>query len=323
MNNQKRKNRDIWQGNLSRREFIKLSFVMLAASSIKGYAPFNENIESFNLPRRRLGRTGLKTGIVGLGGAFALAGGKEKASAVIEKALNLEVNFIDSAPTYGNSEKNIGAALKDRRGEVYISTKTLERSYDGTMRLFEQSLERLQTEYIDLYQIHGLHNQDDLIRIFDEGGAVKALEKLKEDGRVKFIGVTGHRNTEVMIKAIEEYDFDTIQVPINAADALWNDSFIRNVLPIAREKNMGIIGIKVPAYGNIFKKGGINTMKQALGYTLSMPVSTALIGVSSLQEIQENVNIARKFKPFSETELENLQKKTEPNLKEINFFRRW
>lgn len=279
--------------------------------------------EEVLIPRRKLGRTGYYTSVLGLGGAFIVAEGpRNEAAAVINRALDLGVNYIDTAPTYGSSESNIGEVMRYRRNEAYLAGKTLDRSRDGTMRLFEQSLKRLQTDYLDLYQLHGVHSDDDLKQLFGVNGAVKALEELKEGGVVKFTGITNHKNCPVLLQALEEYDFDCVLIALNAGH-VHDDSLAADVLQVARQKNMGVIAMKVAAYGRIFREGGVASMEQALGYVLSYPVSTAVVGISTMEELEENVRIARGFEPFSMERMKQLEELAEPYQQEINFFKQW
>lgn len=211
--------------------------------------------EEAPIPRRKLGKTGYYTSIFGLSGAFAVAQGRlrDEAAAIINRALDLGVNYIDSAPTYGNSESNIGEVMRYRRDETYLASKTLDRSRDGTMRLFEQSLKRLQTDYLDVYQLHGMHTYRDLKQLFGARGAIKALEELREGGVVKFTGITSHKNCSVLLQALEEYDFDCVLIALNAGD-VHEDSFAENVLQVARRKGIGVVAMKVAAYGRISMK---------------------------------------------------------------------
>lgn len=185
----------------------------------------------------------------GLGGAFIVAQDRrDEAAAVINRALDLGVNYIDTAPTYGSSERNIGEVMRYRRDEAFLAGKTLDRSRDGTMRLFERSLQRLQTDHLDLYQLHGVHSEADLKELFGPRGAVKALDELREAGAVKFAGITSHRNCPVLLRALDEYDFDCVLMPLNAGD-VHDDSFAENVLQAARQKDLGVVAMKVAAYG--------------------------------------------------------------------------
>ena len=275
------------------------------------------------MPLRELGKTGSMVSILGLGGSFLVSARDrpEDAEELVHRALDLGINYIDTAPSYGSSEENIGRVMGERRKEVFLASKTLDRTYDGTMRLFEQSLQRLQTDYLDLLQIHGLHSENDLSQIMAEGGALKALKDLKREGLIRFTGVTGHRDPAVMLEAIEKYDFDCVLLALNPADRFYQP-LQEAILPRALEKNMGIIAMKVAAYGRIFKDNGLNSMEKALGYALSFPVSTALVGMSTLDELTENARLAREFEQLTPEELQQLEELVEPYQDEINFFKK-
>jgi len=324
---------------MNRRKFIQLGLTVAATAGLTGckvfpepdkpgkveeLPPADEKKEALPeplIPRRQLGRTSCYTSIFGLGGAFAIARGRrDEAAAIINQALDLGVNYIDTAPTYGNSESNIGQVMRYRRNETYLAGKTLDRTRDGTMQLFEQSIKRLQTDYLDLYQLHAVHSEADLKELFGPLGAIKALDELKEGGAVKFAGITSHRNCPVLLRALDEYDFDCVLMPLNAGD-VHDDSFAGNVLQVVRQKDLGVVAMKVAAYGRIFRDGGVAAMEQALGYVLSHPVSTAVVGVSTLQELEENVRIARTFRPFSIERMKQMEELTEPYQREINFFK--
>ena len=270
--------------------------------------------------KRALGKTGFQAGVFGLGGAFAIARDPKQAEIILNRALDLGVNYIDTAPTYGGSEANIGRALEGRRREFFLASKTLDRTYDGTMRLFQQSLKRLRTGHLDLLQLHGVHTEGDLDKILARNGALRALEELKDAGDIRFTGITGHRDPRVLLKGIREYDFDCLLLPLNAADTHFRP-FQEELLQEALKRNMGVIAMKVASYGRIFKREGITSMEQALSYVLSFPVSTAVIGISSLEELEENVRIATHAKPLSRESLAHLEGLVKPYYKEANFFK--
>jgi len=283
----------------------------------------NQEDDAEKIPRRELGNTGRQVSIFGLGGSFAVAGrdNPEEAEAIVNKALDLGVNYIDTAPTYGASESNLGRVIKHRREEVFLAGKTIERTYDGTMQVFEQSLERLQTDHLDLLQIHGLHSRAELDQILASGGALAALDELKSAGLINFTGLSGHKEPSILLQAINEYDFNCILLSLNPADPYYH-SFQNEVLPAAEEKNMGIVAMKVAAYGHIFREEGITTMDEALGYVWSYPVDTAIVGISTLDELEENVRSAKKFKPFGNQELRRLEELVKPYQEEVNFYKK-
>ena len=316
----------------NRRKFFKLSAATLGSLIItknKVFSKITEPLaESFTnpltLPKRKLGKTGYKVGIFSLGGQATLEQpGKEKESVeIINRAIDLGVNYIDTAAAYGQgiSETYIGKVMKERRKEVFLATKTHDRSYDGSMKLLEKSLKQLQTDHIDLWQLHNVRTEEDLKKIFSENGAIKALEKVRSEGVVRFLGITGHYDPFVLKKAINEYNFDCILMALNAADR-HNKSFIDNLLPFAVEKNLGIIGMKIPARGRIFNQNGITTMKQAMEYVLTLPVSTIIVGISNVKELEENIHIASNFKPLSKKEMRELEALTRSYYHEASWFK--
>jgi predicted aldo/keto reductase-like oxidoreductase len=203
------------------------------------------------MPTRNLGRTGHRVGIFSLGGQATLqTEGPEQAAPIINKAIDLGVNYIDTAAAYGNSQENLGYVIKHRRNEVYLATKTHDRTYDGSMKLLEQSLKLLQTDHLDCWQLHNVQRKDQTDAIFAKDGAIKALEKARDEGIVRFLGITGHYDPHILVEAINHYPFDTILMAVNAADR-QQYSFIETLLPVALEKNMGIIGMKLATRGRM------------------------------------------------------------------------
>lgn len=207
-----------------------------------------------------------------------------------------------------------------RRKEVFLATKTGERSYDGTMRQVEKSLARLKTDHLNLYQLHDMQTMEDLKQVLSEDGAIKALEQLKSEKVILNMGITGHKDLALLLQAIKEYPFDCLLFSLNAGDPHYR-AFKQELLPEAVRQNLGVIAMKVTAVGRIFRKEGIATMEQAFGYTLTHPVSTAIIGISTMAELEENVRIAREFKPFTEEEINHLETLTAPYAEEANFFK--
>jgi uncharacterized protein len=276
------------------------------------------------MQKRKLGKTGYSVSIFSLGGESAVERSNHpaEAEAIVNLALDLGVNYIDTAPAYGSggSESNIGRVMAYRRKETFLATKTGDRTYDGTMRLVEKSLARLKTDYLDLYQLHDMQTREDLRQVLAEDGAIKALEQLKGDKVILNMGLTGHKDPALLLKAIKEYPFDCLLISLNAGDPHYR-SFKKELLPEAVKQNLGIIAMKVTAVGRIFRNEGITSMEQAFGYTLTHPVSTAIVGISTLAELEENIRIAREFKPFSEEEIKDLEKLTASYADEANFFK--
>jgi len=265
-----RKNTAEKSANSNRRAFLKAGGIMTAAvlgsatlpdvaSGRPGPAsnglPSNA-ATSDSMPTRNLGKTGYKVGIFSLGGQAALEKANNEANAipVIEKALDLGVNYIDTSSIYGGperwSEQYVGKVMKHRRSDAFLATKTKERTRDGSMRMIETSLKLLQTDHIDLWQLHDIGTMTDINEIFAKGGAMEALLQAREQKIVRYLGITGHYRPDALIEAIHRHPFDTILMAVNAADP-HHYSFSEQLLPLAVEKQMGIIGMKVPARGRI------------------------------------------------------------------------
>jgi len=259
----------------------------------------------------------------------------DRAVEIVNKAIDLGINYIDTSAWYsvesgsregdhlrGTSERHVGEVMKTRRSEVFLATKTHDRSYDGAMKHLESSLKNLQTDVIDLWQIHNVkdYEKEDINKIFADDGCLKALQKAKDEGVVRFLGISGHENPLSMKDVITRYDFDTVLMAINPADK-YHNSFIENFLPTAVEKEMGIIGMKIPAHDRIFDHGGIITMKEAMSYTLMMPVSTIIIGIDKIAELEENIKIAQEFESLSADELLAIEDKVKPHYKHLQFFK--
>jgi len=309
----------------TRRDFVKTVVGGLAAGMAAG-APLDALAAAAAkpMPSRALGRTGHPVRLFSLGGQATLEkpDTTEESLAIIHRAIDLGVNYIDTARVYGGglSEGYIGQVMKSRRKEVFLASKTRDRTYDGSMRSLETSLTTLQTDHLDLWQVHNVMLTDDLDRIFSRNGAVRALEKARDQKLVRFFGITGHYAPAVLRQGIERYPFDTLLVALNAADRA-RASFIDELLPVAVEKRMGIIGMKVPARGRLLREDGVATMKDALRYVLTLPVSTAIIGISTLAELEENVRIAREFQPLDPGGMRRLEDLARPYAEDATFFK--
>jgi predicted aldo/keto reductase-like oxidoreductase len=304
--------------------------------------PFNPVTYSA-MPTRSFGKTGYKVGILSLGGqaTIEMQGTEEESERIINRAIDLGVNYIDTAASYGRgqSQLNIGRVMKTRRNEVWLSTKTHDRTYDGSMRLLEESLKNLQTDHLDLWQLHNIQRQDQMDQIFANDGAIKAMEKAKSEGVVRHLGITGHFEPIVLKNAIQNYPFDAILLALNAADPHYL-SFKKYLLPEAQKLGIAIIGMKVATRGRMIstwtpppmdeqpermatQKPGTITIKEALTYNMSLPVSTTIIGVDNVAQIEENVRIASEFSPLSLAEMEEIEYKTLPIVRQGLYFRRW
>src|SRR5205823_6419570 len=218
------------------------------------------------LPSRPLGRIGKEVSILGLGGEGILRTHGETARAirVIHRALDLGITYCDTAPAYASSRDYYGAALGERRGQVFLASKTHDRTRDGSLRLLDDSLRRLRTDHLDLWQLHDLRTKDDLDRICARGGALEALVQARREGRVRHLGITGHHDPAILLEALRRAEFDTVLVALNAAD-VHRLSFIQTVLPEAVRRGMGVIAMKVTAQGRLLGRDALD-MREAMGY---------------------------------------------------------
>ncbi len=275
-----------------------------------------------SLPMRTLGKTGRSVTPFGLGGEGILrtTGFHKEAEAVIKKAAEVGINYFDTAPAYQQSRDYLGASLWKyaKREDIFLASKTHDRSYDGTMLLLDDSLKRLRTNYIDLLQLHDLRTQEDVDEIFSENGAVRALKEAKKEGKIRFMGITGHHDPEILISAIKKHDFDTVLLCANAGDSHYLP-FITTVIPEARKKNMGVIAMKVTAQGSAFPE---ISMKEALYFTLSKNVDLAIIGCKTPNEVEENAELAKGFAQLSKGELRAIEEKTKNYSVNFNFFKK-
>lgn len=340
-----------------RREFLKsggaLTAALLAAPHVPGAAaslpglPANPKTPAA-MPTRNLGKTGYKVGLFSLGGQAALekANNFDAAVPIVERALDLGVNYIDTSSIYGGpqrwSEQYIGRVMARRRSEAFLATKTKERTRDASLRMIEKSLELLRTDHVDLWQLHDIGIMGNVDDVFAKGGAMEALIQMKEQKVVRHLGVTGHYRPESLMECIRRYPFDAILMAISAADP-HHYSFSEALLPLAVERQMGIIGMKIPGRGRLLstwtpppieaqKKSwegmviqtsspGTLSMREAMHYALSKPVSTVIVGCDSIAQLEENVRIARDFTPMSDGQLTELVTRAEPCSKAALFFR--
>ncbi len=310
--------------NIGRRDFLKTTAATaLGATLLKWSNPATsvaESLNKLNMPKRRLGRTGYDASIISLGGQSTIEqpGNLDEAVTIINRALDLGINYIDTAEAYGNgiSETYIGEVMKDRRDEVFLTTKTRQRTMHGIEDdRFKKSCERLQTDYIDLYFMHVVNSMDDLNTLLDRNeGAVLAFERLREKGRIGNIGISSH-STEVLEEALRRYDFDCIFLTINPAGLRMNQGpkQTREFLYKVAQKDVGVIGMKLTARNEIFEQN--ITMEQSMKYALSagcaggdtFPISTAAVGITRVDQVDENVRLACAYKPCDEAELDRLE----------------
>jgi len=257
-----------------------------------------------SVPHRPLGKTGAQVSVLGVGG-YHLGSTKnqQEATELVATALGAGINFFDNAWEYhdGASEEKLGIALKGKRQDAFVMTKvcTHGRGKDVAMQQLEESLRRLQTDHLDLWQIHEVVYYNDPDLIFAPGGAAEALLAAKQQGKVRFIGFTGHKNPAIHLKMLShDFPFDTVQMPLNCLDATFR-SFETQVLPVANRKGIGILGMKsLGGSGELVTNGAV-TPHEGLSYAMSLPVSTTISGMDSLAVLQQNLKIASGFKPLT------------------------
>jgi aryl-alcohol dehydrogenase-like predicted oxidoreductase len=360
----------VQSGDRNRREFLKVGAISVAAGLAQAALPAHvagqaiastgqattsaENpitaarINQQTMPTRNLGKTGFRAGIFGLGGQGALEVGNNEAIAlpIIERALELGVNYFDTSAIYGGptrwSEQYLGKGLKGYRDQVFIASKTKERTRDAALKNLDASLKLLDTDHLDTWQLHDVGIQEDVDQIFGKGGTIEAFTQAQEQKMVRHLGVTGRFRPDVLMECIRRFPFDTVLMGVNAADKYYY-SFEKELLPLAVEKQLGIIGMKVMARGRILSSWtpppvekqkhswegtgaiattpGTLTKHETFFYCLTLPISTAIIGCDSVEQVEECVQLARSFTPLNQAQMEALEAKVEPVAKQALFFR--
>lgn len=257
--------------------------------------------------KRRLGKTGADVSIIGLGGSHIGFDNitDDEAIRIMRKAIDEGITFFDNNWGYhnGRSEERMGEALQDGyRDKVFLMTKT-----DALKQLVE-SLKRLKTDYVDLWQIHEIIYENDPDLISRPGGVLEALDEAKRSGKIRFAGFTGHKDPALHLRTLDLYPFDTVQMPVNVMDAHFR-SFQKEVLPVLVERDIGVIAMKSFGDPHVLKSGLV-TPEEALRYVLTMPVSTVVTGIDSMDVLDQNIQIARNFQPMSGAEIEDILART-------------
>lgn len=276
------------------------------------------------IPTRPLGKTGHAVTLFSLGGEGVLRthGRTTEAVAVIHRALDLGVNYCDTAPAYSSSMDYYGAALGERRRQIFLASKTADRTRDGSLRILDDSLRRLRTDHLDLWQLHDLRTMSDVETIFSKRGAIHALMQAREEKRVRFLGLTGHHDPAVLLEAMRRFDFDTVLVALNVAD-VHRRPFAHSILPEAAQRGMGVIGMKVFAAGALVGPGGSFKPAEAMHYVLSLAgVSTVVIGCSTPAEVEANVLAAKRFQILSKDVMFNLEERSRSRQHEFTSYKK-
>ena len=264
------------------------------------------SISKQGIPYRILGHTGERVSVVGLGGFHIIKKNSEDESIrIVRTAIDNGINFLDNCWDYNNglSEIRMGKALRDGyRQKAFLMTKVDGQTGTSAITQLEESLRRLQTDTIDLLQFHEVIRISDPDRIFSSDGAIAALLKAKQAGKIRFIGFSGHKSPEIHLKMLQTakkngFLFDAVQMPLNVMDAHF-ESFEKKVLPVLFENNIGIVGMK-PIGNNIILKSNTITAVECLQYAMSLPVSTVITGCDSLEILQQAIDTARNLRPLS------------------------
>jgi predicted aldo/keto reductase-like oxidoreductase len=286
---------------------------------IKTHTVYNDVME---IPTRKLGQTGLEPTILGLGGEGVLRthGYEREAERLINRALDLGLTYFESARAYSGSESYYGLALKERRKEIFLTSKSHARDKKGALDQLHETLINMKTDYLDLWQVHDVRTQGDMDRIFGPGGALEAFDEAKNKGLVRLVGVTGHHDPEIIKRCLSLYNFDTVLIPVNPGEPTYK-SFIDDVISMAEEKAMGIIGMKVYFRGFAAKIPGFKSMEPFFRFALSHPISLAVIGCDDVDQLEENVRFAETFKPMKRDEIQQWVEMLSPYARQLMYYK--
>lgn len=264
------------------------------------------------VPKRPLGKTGVQVSAIGVGGYhLGSTRDQQEANDLVTVALDAGINFFDNAWDYhdGVSEERLGNALKGKRDRAFVMTKvcTHGRGKDVAMQMLEQSLRRLQTDHLDLWQIHEVIYYNDPDLIFRPDGAAEALQEAKQQGKVRFIGFTGHKDPAIHLRMLQQnFPFDTVQMPLNAFDATFH-SFETQVMPEAVKRGIAVLGMKSLGGSGEMVTSGVITAHEGLRYAMSLPVATTISGMDSIAVLVQNLQVAKGFQPMSAADMQALR----------------
>jgi len=273
----------------SRRDFVKTAAgVSLAAAAASA-------AELGDIPKRKLGKTGLEVTIMSLGGArIGNLPDEKPALDVVRRCYDLGVNYFDTAAAgaYGLSQTRYGKALADVSKDVVFGTKTRHRTWAHAELDLNQSLSNLKRDYIDLYQVHNVMHQADIDAVFARDGLMEMIENAKRDGKIRYVGFTGHMDPQVLSKMLDMYDWDTVLMPLSVTDGARDGfSFEQTVLPKAEKKGLGVIAMKTTGVGALPDEG-FSSLDECLSYVWSLPVSTEILGCTTTAQVETDAKIA-------------------------------
>jgi predicted aldo/keto reductase-like oxidoreductase len=312
-------------GGVSRREFLGGMLTTSLLTGVAGADLWAAGAEN-GVPYRRLGRTGARVSMVGIGGYhIGVQSDEQESIRIIRTALDGGINFLDNCWDYngGESEVRMGKALRDGyRQKAFLMTKIDGQTRRAAAPQIDESLRRLQTDHIDLLQFHEVIRMTDPERIFGPGGSLEAALDAQKAGKIRFIGFTGHKSPEIHLHMLEtaaahNFHFDAVQMPLNAMDAHY-DSFQKLVLPVLVKNEIGVLGMKPMGSGLLLKSNTL-TPTEFLLYAMSLPTSVVITGCQSLANIQQALDVARNFKPLTASESAALLAKTAEAAKKGTF----
>jgi aryl-alcohol dehydrogenase-like predicted oxidoreductase len=287
---------------MERRTFLQASAALSAAASASANDP---------MPMKTLGKAGLNVSRFCLGGAHMRMRGEENAIQMIQRALALGVTFFDSAAKYHNgaSDEAYGKALAGKRQQVILMSKAEQRDAAGAMTQLENTLRRMKTDYLDLWQCHEVARHDEVDKIFGPGGALEAFVKAKKEGKVRHIGFTGHHDPSVHLRLLEGFDgWETVQHPVNLIDPHYL-SFTYNVLPRVKQKGLGTLAMKSNAMGGI-GKANIAPIEECLRFSLSHDPDAIVSGPETIEQLEQNVAVVKAWKKLTPAEISSILERT-------------
>jgi len=274
------------------------------------------------LPKRPLGKTGVEISILGLGGEGILRSfdREEAAVSLIHRAIDLGITYFESARAYRASESYYGIALQERRKEIFLASKSHERTAAGTLKHLETTLKNMKTHFLDLWMVHDVRTIQDLDLLFEPKGAAKAFEVAQRNKLVKWIGISGHRNPAVLSRALDLFPFDAVLMPVNPAEHHYRP-FLKEILPKAEAKGIGILGMKTLSRGVCVKIFGTESVENFLRFALTQPISTVVVGCETVEQLEMNARIARSFQPMTTKEQENIVNKVKYYSRELTYYK--
>ena len=279
-------------------------------------------VEKNILPKRPLGKTGEEISILGLGGEGILRTHEQEEEAVplIRRALDLGITYFESARAYASSESYYGMALQERRREIFLASKSHERTGDGALKYLEVTLRNMKTDYLDLWMVHDVRSPKDVKEIFSPKGAIKAFEAARRNKLVRWIGVSGHRNPTILSRVLDLFPFDVVLMPVNPAEPhYW--SFLEGVLPKALEKGMGILGMKTLSRGVCARIFGNESVETFLHFAMTQSISAAVVGCETIDQLEMDVRIAQSFQPMDQQEQNALIDRVKPYSREMMYYK--